>query len=208
MRGLDRLALRERTIADYLRRAGYATGLVGKWHNGALDPRYHPNRRGFDEFAGFCGGWSPYVDWRLDRNGSDHDERRPLPDRRVHRRGRRSSSSATAREPFFLHLAYNAPHYPVPRRSRTTSRRSATPARFTTRRQPHLRHDPLHGPRHRARARGARPRTALAENTLVLFSSDNGPQFGGAGEMCTRPLQLRLRRREDAGLRRRHPRCR
>ena len=36
-RGLDRLALRERTIADLLRQAGYVTGLIGKWHNGAFD---------------------------------------------------------------------------------------------------------------------------------------------------------------------------
>ena len=69
-RGLDRLALRELTIAELLKRAGYATGLVGKWHNGAYDPRYHPNQRGFDEFAGFSGGWQPYYQWNLDRNGS------------------------------------------------------------------------------------------------------------------------------------------
>src|SRR4029079_9075828 len=47
-RGLDRINLSERTIADLLTDAGYVTGLVGKWHNGALDDRYHPNRRGFD----------------------------------------------------------------------------------------------------------------------------------------------------------------
>ena len=69
-RGLDRIALGERTIADLMRTAGYVTGLVGKWHNGAFDTRYHPNRRGFDEFAGFSGGWQDYWDWRLDRNGA------------------------------------------------------------------------------------------------------------------------------------------
>ena len=43
-RGLDRIALSEVTIADCFRAAGYRTGLVGKWHNGALDPRYPPER--------------------------------------------------------------------------------------------------------------------------------------------------------------------
>src|SRR5689334_11164502 len=70
LRGLDRLALGEVTLADCLGAAGYATGLVGKWHNGAFDRRYHPNARGFSEFVGFCGGWSPYVDYHLDVNGA------------------------------------------------------------------------------------------------------------------------------------------
>ena len=63
-RGSDRLALRETTLADLLGAEGYATGLFGKWHLGALDPRFHPTRRGFQEFAGFCGGWSDYYDWQ------------------------------------------------------------------------------------------------------------------------------------------------
>ena len=52
-RGLDRIALGESTIADVFKANGYATGMVGKWHNGLHDMRYHPNNRGFDEFAGF-----------------------------------------------------------------------------------------------------------------------------------------------------------
>ena len=71
--GYDRLALSEITIGDVFKSAGYATGMVGKWHNGALDPRFHPNARGFDEFAGFRGGWADYYRWRLDRNGSFED---------------------------------------------------------------------------------------------------------------------------------------
>jgi arylsulfatase A-like enzyme len=42
----------ERTLADHLREAGYATALVGKWHLGGT-ARFHPQRRGFDEFFGF-----------------------------------------------------------------------------------------------------------------------------------------------------------
>lgn len=41
-----------KTLADYLHAAGYATSLIGKWHLGGT-ARYHPCRRGFDEFFGF-----------------------------------------------------------------------------------------------------------------------------------------------------------
>ena len=46
------LPVNEKTIADRLREAGYATALVGKWHLGGTAP-FHPQRRGFDEFFGF-----------------------------------------------------------------------------------------------------------------------------------------------------------
>jgi arylsulfatase B len=46
------LPVAEKTVADRLRDAGYATGLVGKWHLGGTAP-FHPQRRGFDEFFGF-----------------------------------------------------------------------------------------------------------------------------------------------------------
>ena len=53
---MDRIVLDEITLGDTFKQAGYATGLIGKWHNDALDNRYHPNARGFDEFYGFDGG--------------------------------------------------------------------------------------------------------------------------------------------------------
>ena len=65
-RGLERLALRETTIADVLKAAGYTTGLVGKWHLGAFDRRYHPMRRGFDETVCFRGGMHDYYRWRIE----------------------------------------------------------------------------------------------------------------------------------------------
>lgn len=111
-RGLDRLALREVTLADVLKTAGYATGLIGKWHLGAIDPRYHPNRRGFDEAVCFRGGWQDYYQWRLDYNGTyRNSDGRYLTD--VFTEESVQFVRRHAKEPFFLHLTYNAPHFPL-----------------------------------------------------------------------------------------------
>jgi arylsulfatase A len=179
LRGLDRMALREHTIADYLRGAGYATGLVGKWHNGALDPRYHPNQRGFSEFVGFSGGWSPYVDYHLDVNGQvSKSDGRYITDvftdeavRFIRRH---------AREPFALLLAYSAPHYPFHALEEDLAPFRETGA-FTTA----VSH--IYGmircmDRGVGRVLDELERQGLADNTLVIFTSDNGPQFGGRGE--------------------------
>ena len=110
--GLDRISLREITIADAFKHGGYATGCVGKWHNGALDAHYHPNARGFDEFTGFCGGWMDFYNWWLDINGQRQktDGRyitEVLTDAAVDFIHRHNN------EPFFLYVPYNAPHSPL-----------------------------------------------------------------------------------------------
>src|SRR5437763_5525072 len=54
------LPLSETMIAARLKAAGYATGLVGKWHLGS-EPQFHPQKRGFDDFFGFLGGAHDYI---------------------------------------------------------------------------------------------------------------------------------------------------
>ena len=181
-RGLDRLALREVTIAELLKRAGYATGLVGKWHNGAYDSRYHPNRRGFDEFAGFSGGWQPYYQWNLDRNGSiSRADGRYLTD--VFTDEATEFIRRHRGDPFFLYLAYNAPHFPF-----EAPEADAAPYKASGNFTPAV--SQIYAmiecmDRGIARVLDALDQAGLADNTLVMFSSDNGPQFGGKGEMCT-----------------------
>ena len=182
MRGLDRLALSEVTLADCLRGAGYATGLVGKWHNGALDPRYHPNARGFGEFTGFCGGWSPYVDYQLDVNGAVRkSDGTYITD--VFTEEALAFIRRHAREPFLLMLTYSAPHFPfeAPEDDLAVFRDRGA---FTTV------VSQIYGmlrcmDRGVGRVLRELDGQAIAENTIVLFTSDNGPQFTGSGDMSS-----------------------
>ena len=96
-RGLDRIGLGQTTLADVFRQAGYRTGLLGKWHNGALDPRFHPNARGFEEFVGFCGGYCDYYEYYLDLQRLGAPRRRAVSDRRAQRAGGRLRASAPGR---------------------------------------------------------------------------------------------------------------
>ncbi|MFW5688152.1 MAG: sulfatase-like hydrolase/transferase [Spirochaetota bacterium] len=179
-RGLERLALRERTLAELLQQRGYVTGHVGKWHLGAFDPRYHPARRGYDETVCFRGGMHDYYDWRIEWGTGTvrHGDGRYLTDlwtdeavRFIHRH---------RNEPFFLHLNYNAPHTPL------------QAPEHLVRRWAH-REDLTRGVRTLyamiaamdegvARVLDVLRRNGLEENTLVVFTSDNGPQFGGQGD--------------------------
>ena len=171
--GYDRLGLDEVTLADALKAAGYATGLVGKWHLGALDPRFHPNARGFDEFAGFRGGWADYYRWRLDRNGSfEESDGRYLTDVLTEEAVgfiRRHSAG-----PFFLNVTFNAPHSPLQAPDAVVA--------------PYLAMGLSKGvaltyamievmDRGVGRILQTLDDSGVAGNTIVLFTSDNGPAF-------------------------------
>jgi arylsulfatase A-like enzyme len=181
-RGLERLSLRERTLADMLQANGYTTGLVGKWHLGAFDPRYKPTRRGFDEAVCFRGGMHDYYDWRLEygedvvRRGDGRYLTDVWTEEAVAFIERHHQDTA----PFFLHVTFNAPHTPlqVPEEEF---------ARFADRDDLNHGVKTLYGMIHRMDSGVARiletlDRLGLRENTIVFFTSDNGPQYGGEGE--------------------------
>lgn len=114
------LPLSEITLPQIVRQAGYATGIIGKWHLGAA-PQFHPMKRGFQEMFGFLGGGHDYF------KAEGHDAREYLIP--IERDGRpveqpgyltsAFSNEAAAflrrhrKDPFFLYLAYNAPHTPL-----------------------------------------------------------------------------------------------
>ncbi len=179
-RGLERLALGETTLADVLKAAGYATGLIGKWHLGAYDMRYHPNARGFDEAVCFRGGMHDYYRWRLEYNDTIKlADGRYLTDLWADEAEAFISRHRT--EPFFLHLTFNAPHTPLQAPEQDV-RPFVEKERFT--RGVSI----LYGMLHRldtcvTQILEVLKKNGLEENTILLFSSDNGPQFGGEGEL-------------------------
>ena len=109
--GAERLNLDETTIAEVFKKAGYATGAFGKWHNGMQYP-YHPNARGFDEFYGFCSGhWGDYFSSQLmDHNGEIVRGNGYITDDLTEKAmafiGNHRDSS------FFLYVPFNTPHSP------------------------------------------------------------------------------------------------
>jgi arylsulfatase B len=98
------LPVAERTIADELRDAGYATALFGKWHLGGT-ARFHPMRRGFDEFYGFLHEGHSYVP-RPWRGVTTWLRRRALPDGTQGR-----WTSPDRRLIYSTHLNTNEPEY-------------------------------------------------------------------------------------------------
>ncbi len=109
------LSLKEKTLAERLKAAGYRTALVGKWHLGHAD-KYHPLARGFDEFYGFLGGAHTYLrpgagPNAVFRGKEPADEKEYLTD--AFTREAVGFIDRSAKQPFFLYLAYNAVHGPM-----------------------------------------------------------------------------------------------
>ncbi|HMC10500.1 MAG TPA: arylsulfatase, partial [Pirellulaceae bacterium] len=179
--GQERLNLDERTIADTFKAAGYATAAFGKWHNGLQSP-YHPNDRGFDEYYGFCSGhWGDYFSPPLRHNntlvrgnGYTTDD---FTDHAI------SFIEQHRERPFFCYVPFNTPHSPmqVP---------DSYWDRFKNKKLEMLHYNPAQEEIDTTRAALAMCENIdwnvgrvlkklddlkLADNTIVLYFADNGP---------------------------------
>jgi len=108
--GQERMDLGEKTIADAFKAAGYATGAFGKWHNGSQWP-YHPQARGFDEYFGHTSGhWGEYFDPPLERNGRMERAHGYIVD--VCTDEALSFIERNKAKPFFCYVPFTTPHSP------------------------------------------------------------------------------------------------
>ncbi len=169
------------TIADAFRAAGYATAAFGKWHNGTQAP-YHPLCRGFDHYYGFTSGhWANYFAPMLDRNGQITQGKGYLTNDLT------DEAIAFVREErdqsFFALVAYNIPHSPmqVPDRwwSRHAEQELAKRGTLADREnQSHTRAALAMCENidwNVGRILAALDEGGMAENTIVVYMTDNGP---------------------------------
>lgn len=180
------MSLDERTLADVLGAAGYHCGLIGKWHLGA-HPNFHPLRRGFHEFFGMIGGGKRYFpadltidDPRAAKNeGESYRTKLTRGDQVIGTTKYLTdafSDEAVAfverhrERPFFLYLAYNAPHSPLQAPDEYLARFPdiQNPKRRTYAAMVSAVDDGVGRLLARLRELG------LEQNTLVFFLSDNG----------------------------------
>lgn len=170
------IPLSEKLMGEYLKELGYATAYYGKWHLGGAD-KYHPCKRGFDEFYGFRGGARSYYAYlkepaehlnKLERNFGEFKE----PESYLTDRLAEEAVDFIERHkevPFFAFVAFNAVHTPMEARPEDLAlfphlegkRKTVAAMTVALDRASGLILDKL-------------KELGLNDNTLVIFTNDNG----------------------------------
>jgi arylsulfatase A-like enzyme len=178
-----------RSLPQLMKNAGYATGLIGKWHLG-FKPEYRPTRHGFDYFWGYLSG---YIDWYTHVRGDGEPDlwENDAPSKadgyfetEVTRRAV-GYIADHAKVPFFLEVALGSPHWPF---------QSPHHASVAVRRNNSMFQQPGDGAavsptradyaaiveeadRNIGTILSALQQQGVAQNTLVIYFSDNGGEW-------------------------------
>tara|TARA_B100001123_G_C15334668_1_gene1032402 strand:+ start:3107 stop:4441 length:1335 start_codon:yes stop_codon:yes gene_type:complete len=168
------------TLPDMMKKAGYHTGMVGKWHLGFESPNV-PNDRGFDFFHGFLADMMDDY-WTHLRGGVNWMRRNK---ETVKPKGHATEvftrwaidyvkeQATDKKNPFFLYLAYNAPHFPIQPPKEWLEKVKAREPQLTKKRATnvafveHMDHEI-------GKFLDAVKEVGIAKDTLIVFTSDNG----------------------------------
>ena len=173
------------TLPSLLKKVGYSTTLIGKWHLGVL-PKFGPLQSGYDHFYGFRGGAVDYYS-----HSAGHKEDLWDDDVPIHQTGYLTdmlgsrtvdviNNYAKSRQPFLLSLHFNAPHWPWEAPGdEAESQRLAQPGSggifdFDGGSQKTYQRMIEAMDRQIGRVLQALDVNGLTENTIVIFTSDNG----------------------------------
>ena len=169
-------------LPNLLKRSGYHTAIVGKWHLGLESPNI-PNVRGFDHFHGYLGDMmDDYYNHR--RHGINYMR---LNEKEIDPKGHATDlfsqwaidyikERSRSKKPFFLYLAYNAPHTPiqppkewfnkVKKREKNISDKRARLVALIEHMDDGI-----------GKVIASLKKNGLDNNTLIIFTSDNGGQL-------------------------------
>ena len=191
----NQLWMQQTTLADVLKSRGYRTANVGKWHLSGNSSGHSgndlggfqfkpPHERGFDEFVGITGGMNSF--WKgteLARLKDGKYERFKSPDyltdffgteacefiQRVHTKNQEPATKN--KEPFFLYLAFNAPHAPLDSHDED---QAAIEAGYISPDRRKYAAMVRAVDRNVGRVMDKLRELDLADNTLIVFTNDNG----------------------------------
>ena len=181
------LPLAERTLANALHEAGYETAITGKWHLGEFEPAYLPTARGFDHQYGHYFGAIDYFTHMRDGSHDWYRDGKELKEegystRLVGREASRLIEGKDKAKPLFLYVPFNGVHSPM-----------QVPDEYM---KPY---PDLKGPRRKlagmlsavdegiGQVVSTLEKSGLRENTLIIFSTDNGgPRPGDNGPLRAR----------------------
>ncbi len=180
---IETLPLNLTLLPQLLKNLGYQTSMIGKWHLGRAKTEYMPFSRGFDYFYGFLSGFEDHYT-RINVEGTYDWQRNGVP---VVETGHNTDLTAAdairqieARDkskPLFMYLAFDAPHTPlqapeeyVLRNAHITDPKRRLYAAMVTQQDDQI-----------ARILAKLAAEGMAENTLIIWASDNGQQLGSGG---------------------------
>jgi arylsulfatase A-like enzyme len=179
------MPLEERTLPQALKERGYETAIVGKWHLGHCDRAYLPMARGFEHQYGLYNGAMDYFTHRIDGGLDWHRDQKAVAEKGystelIGDEAVRLIAAHDPKRPLFLYVPFNAPHSPMQAPEAYLKQYSSI-ADETRRRFAAM---VACADAQIARIREALASNGMSDNTVIVFTSDNGgiEREGGSNE--------------------------